>query len=55
MLKFDHATGSAALRSVYPEDGWNAWLVSHPANGAHWAASGQVEDWIDVPIPEEAP
>lgn len=36
---------SVAVRSVYPEDAFNAWGVMHDQNGGHWAASAEVEHW----------
>ena len=40
---------AVAVRSANPADAPNAWAVMHPQHGGHWASSGEVADWPDVP------
>jgi hypothetical protein len=51
-LKHDPATGSVAIRTVFPESGAfvnHAWLVGTIDAGAVIKTSADVESWTDIP------
>ena len=50
-VKHDPATGSVAIRSIFPDDpviANRAWLIASSSNGPRYAATSEVAEWVDL-------
>lgn len=44
-----------AIRSDYPADAWNAWMVGHAFHGGHWSSTAELKGWSVVTQIEAPP